>query len=139
MRLVVLAAMLVPAFAVAKPINLGPRQDRPPQPEPHVVLGPGQVAASRTQESVERVIKSRRGIMRACYQKELHRNPELAGKIVVDFEIDAAGKVTHARMKATTMRNPSVEGCIVRQVRMFRFATATAATRVTYPFYFSRR
>jgi TonB family protein len=90
-----------------------------------------------TADEIQRVIKARTGVFRACYQRELNRTPGLAGKVVIDFTIGEDGTVTSAEVKSTTMNNDAVESCLVRQIRKLRFPAKGTRANVSYPFIFS--
>jgi len=94
-----------------------------------------------TKEQIRKVVLTRRNGIRACYQRELQRSKGLAGKIIIKWKINAAGKVTTARTKSTTMRNNRVEDCIVRQVQRMTFPSPKGGTVaiVSFPFIFSER
>jgi hypothetical protein len=93
-----------------------------------------------TREEIDKVIKSRAGLLRACYQKELERKPSLQGKVVVSFAIGEDGKVTGAKLAepATTLDDEVVTSCIVRQFQRMLFPARGAVAKVTYPLIFSK-
>ncbi len=68
---------------------------------------------------VARVIQARAGVMRACYQKELNRDPSLAGRLDVSMVIGADGSVQNA-MAGGSMGN-GVSTCVQTQLRRLRF------------------
>lgn len=88
---------------------------------------------------IDRVVKSRSGLIRACYQKELNRAPGLGGKLVVTFRIKADGSVQSARVvpSKSSLRNSSVESCVTRQITGLKFP-AKGGGVVNYPFIFSQ-
>lgn len=88
---------------------------------------------------IDRVVKSRSGLIRACYQKELNRAPGLGGKLVVNFRIKADGSVDSARVvpSKSSLRNSSVESCVTRQITGLKFP-AKGGGVVNYPFIFSQ-
>lgn len=92
-----------------------------------------------TPEQINKVVQSRRNAIRACYERQLQRNPKLGGKIVIRWTIDM-GTVTSAKVKSTTMRNGAVEDCIVRQVQRMKFPKPKGGRKavVSYPFIFSQ-
>ncbi len=93
--------------------------------------------AGLTREEVDRVVKSRKGMLQRCYQRELADRPELAGKLVVDFAIDEGGAVTRAKIgSASTLDDDRVETCVLRQIRNLKFPAKGGAI-VRYPFVFS--
>jgi hypothetical protein len=77
--------------------------------------------------------------IRYCYQRELTKDPNLGGKIVVKFVIAKDGTVSSAQTKATTMNNASVENCINGRFMRFKFPEPKGGgiVIVSYPFIFS--
>jgi hypothetical protein len=107
--------------------------------ERSVVFGNQAMAASGglTPEQVRRVVIAHQGALRACYESEAQRNPQLRGGVTVAWQIDASGSVTSASMAGSTMGNPRVEGCITRQVKAWHFPASDAPTTVGgFPFRF---
>jgi len=95
-----------------------------------------------TKGQVQKVVLSRKNAIRACYERQLQRNPRLGGKIIIRWTISPAGSVSGApRVKSTTMRDGAVEDCIGRQIGRLRFPRAKngAATIVNFPFIFEQR
>jgi outer membrane biosynthesis protein TonB len=106
-----------------------------------VLVNQGTVATGGlTREDIDKVIKARAGLLRACYQKELERVPSLQGKVVVSFAIGADGKVTAAKLAepATTLDDDVVTSCILRQFQRMVFPAKGAVAKVTYPLIFSK-
>ena len=87
-------------------------------------------------EQVRRVVVAHEGALRACYESEAQRNPNLRGGLTVAWQIDPGGTVPSASVGSTSLDNARVEGCVVRQVRSWKFPTNDSATSVTYPFKF---
>jgi hypothetical protein len=106
-----------------------------------VAIGQPEGTTSLTADEINRVIKSRAGVFRACYQKELHREPKLAGKIVVQFTIEADGTIGKRPTIAagSTLKNAGVEDCMVANVMRLRFPASTGTSKVTYPFIFTQQ
>jgi hypothetical protein len=107
-----------------------------PVPAKTVPVG-GPPADGLTRNEIDAVIKASAGAIRSCYQAELAKSPDLAGKIVVQFRIDGAGAVASASIKSTTMKSPPVESCVVGTIKKLAFP-AKATASVTYPFIFTR-
>jgi hypothetical protein len=90
-----------------------------------------------TAEEINRVVKARAGVFRACYQKELNRSPGLGGKVVMHFVIGGDGIVKSSKTGAgTTMHNEGVEECINRQIMSLHFPAKGGISNVNYPFVF---
>jgi len=91
-----------------------------------------------TAEEINRTVKARGGVFRACYQKELNRSPGIAGKLVVKFKIDGSGVVQAASVTGgSTLSNAAVGECVTSNVMRLRFRAAGGAANVTFPFVFS--
>lgn len=107
--------------------------------EAKVTVGAGTPATKGglSPEAVRRVVVAHQGALRACYELEAARNPNLKGGISVAWQIEPSGSVSGAQIKSSTLSNPKVEGCVLRQIKSWRFATADAPTNVAeYPFRF---
>jgi hypothetical protein len=90
-----------------------------------------------TAEEINRVVKARAGIFRACYQKELNRSPGLGGKLVVHFVIGGDGAVKSAKTAGgSTMRNDDVESCVSSNIMRLKFPAKGGQANVNYPFLF---
>jgi hypothetical protein len=89
-------------------------------------------------EVIARIIQRHWAQVKYCYEKELSKNPNLYGKVVVQFTIGASGKVDEGHIAQTEMNNESVEGCIIRNVKMWVFPQPKGGgvVLVTYPFIF---
>ncbi|HEY5928563.1 MAG TPA: AgmX/PglI C-terminal domain-containing protein [Kofleriaceae bacterium] len=90
-----------------------------------------------TAEEINRVVKARAGIFRACYQGELNRNPGLGGKLVVSFQIGGDGIVKSAKISGgSSMRNDNVESCVRSNIMRLKFPAKGGIANVNYPFLF---
>ena len=98
--------------------------------------------ASWSKEEINKVVRSRQGFIRACYQSGVSVMPNLSGKVVVQFRIKGTGQVSSARVVGgkSTLRNSKVESCIVRQINRLKFPPKGGASAVVeVPFNFSQR
>jgi TonB family protein len=114
-----------------KPAAGGPAEQR--------VASAGQASAKGglSPEQIRRVVEAHRGALKMCYEIEAQRNPDLKGGVTVSFSIDPAGGVTGASIVTSSLGSPRVEGCILRQIRGWKFPTAeTPSTVASYPFKF---
>ncbi|HPH67497.1 MAG TPA: AgmX/PglI C-terminal domain-containing protein [Kofleriaceae bacterium] len=90
-----------------------------------------------SREEIDKVIRARSGVFKACYQKELNRTRDLGGKMVVGFTIGADGSVKSTRVENSSLNNSEVEGCIKSNIARLKFPAKGGAI-VTYPFIFSQ-
>ena len=105
-------------------------------PEPKLSTGTatgdlGQLTA----DEIDRVMRARAGVWRACYHKELERSPRIAGKVVMELTIDADGAVTSVTLGENTLKSEPVENCLRANAMRLRFP-AKAKAVVHYPLVF---
>jgi len=92
-----------------------------------------------SKDEIDRVVRARAGVFKACYQKELNRSPGLGGKLVVRFKIGSDGAVqTAANAGGSSLSNDAVEQCVKSNVMRLKFPPKGAIANVTYPFVFSQ-
>lgn len=90
-----------------------------------------------TAEEINRVVKARAAVFRACYQHELNRNPGISGKLIVHFVINGDGSVKSAKTGAgSSLRNGDVEGCVTSNIMRLKFPAKGGVANVNYPFVF---
>jgi TonB family protein len=84
-------------------------------------------------------IKKRIGAIKACYERELRRNPTLQGKIAVQFTIEQSGTISKATATENSTGDPTVASCVVDAVKRIRFNPGPEGGSVTfaYPFVFA--
>lgn len=101
-----------------------------------VASGAGTGSGGLSQEQIRRVVMAHLGALRACYESEAERNPNLRGGVTVEWQIAPEGSVTGANLGGSSLGNARVEGCVVRQVKAWRFPSSASASRVSWPFKF---
>lgn len=91
-----------------------------------------------TAEEINRVVKARAGIFKACYQAELNRQPGIGGKLTISFQIGGDGIVKSAKANggSSTMRNAAVESCVTSNIMRLKFPAKGGLANVNYPFLF---
>ncbi len=96
------------------------------------------VMGSISKDAIQRVIRSRLASLKYCYERELLKSPTLAGRLVVQFTLDASGKVTHVGVVEDTLKAPAVAACVEKQFKSFRFPAVPGGGTVTvnYPLVF---
>lgn len=87
---------------------------------------------------VVREIQKRLGQIKSCYERELRRNPTLAGKVSVEFTIQESGSVSGARAVENSTGDAAVASCVVGVISRFRFNPGPEGGSVNfrYPFVF---
>jgi hypothetical protein len=88
---------------------------------------------------IDAVIKRNMSQIRYCYQRELTKNPDLAGKVSVKFVISKTGSVARADVKSSSLESPAVESCLANRFVHFTFPEPKGGgiVIVTYPFLFA--
>jgi Ca-activated chloride channel family protein len=106
---------------------------------PRVRAGAAMVRGHLSKEPIQRIIKRQKNAIRACYEKELQSDPNLAGRVVVKFIIDGTGKVTNAVIEESTLNNKVVEACLLKVIKRLTFPQPAGGSVivVSYPFTFS--
>ncbi|HEY2410234.1 MAG TPA: AgmX/PglI C-terminal domain-containing protein [Polyangiaceae bacterium] len=87
-------------------------------------------------DQIRRVVMSRMGAFQACYEIATATNPTLKGSVGVSFSITPGGAVASASVGNSSLSNPRVEGCILRQFNRLHFPTADKASNASFPFVF---
>ena len=104
---------------------------------PGPIEGEGSKSSFRTSMQINEVVKSHLGSLKYCYNRELKRNPSLQGRIVIMFKIQSDGNISECRVVESSMGNASVEKCLTRSIKRWRFPEILEGeTEVTYPFVF---
>ncbi|MCC7406178.1 MAG: AgmX/PglI C-terminal domain-containing protein [Bdellovibrionales bacterium] len=90
-------------------------------------------------EAIRRVILANKKVIRTCYEMALARNPDLYGKLVIQWDIEERGRVTNAQIVSNTLGNNTVATCLVQRLQTWRFPDPPPDQigRVTYPFVFT--
>ena len=84
------------------------------------------------------IIKNYLGQILYCYERQLSAHPDMFGKVSVKFTIAGNGAVETQAIADTTLKNATVEGCMLNKVATWKFPAPNGGTRVnvTYPFLF---
>ena len=115
--------------------SLGRREQRAPRAR--VERGRPSVNGFLSRDQIERVVRRHSRGFRYCYERELADDPELAGRISVNWTIGLDGRVESASVTENSIGSRNVESCIVREVRRMRFDQPDGGmVVVTYPFTF---
>jgi TonB family protein len=95
-------------------------------------------SAEIDQSKLGAFIKARMGLIKACYENALKRNPNLKGKIVIRFTILETGGLTDIEVAGNSMGAADVASCITATMRSWRtqFKPSSPST-VEFPFVFN--
>lgn len=95
-----------------------------------------------SREEIQRVISRVMSQIKYCYEKELNKDPNLEGKLVMFWLISGSGDVTTASASQNTFSGAAaqpVEQCVTRIIQRLKFPTPKGGgvVNVTYPFVFA--
>jgi hypothetical protein len=91
-------------------------------------------------EAIRRVILANYKVIKTCYERQLNRNPNLFGKLVLSWVIGAEGRVMSVGVKSNELGSKDVAECILDRLRTWRFPEPPTNQEVeveAYPFFFS--
>jgi TonB family protein len=98
---------------------------------------PADIDGSLDAQAVINVVRRGKGGIIACYEHALKMNPNLSGKVELQFTISSVGKVSSAEIGNDTLGDDSVNKCIVGLVKSWRFpAPEGGDAHFAYPFVF---
>jgi TonB family protein len=106
---------------------------------PDPILGDGSVRGTLDKEIIRRVVRRHLNEVKYCYQQALSRRPTLEGRLVTQFTIAPTGRVLAAVVQSSTLREVSVEACVVNAVKRWEFPAPDRGglAMVSYPFTFA--
>ena len=113
-------------------LNSGPRQ------EAKIISDPKKLESNCERTSIARVISRHASEIKACYETELNRAPELTGKVSVSFTIGGAGEVSESAIAQSTVPEAAaLEKCILARLNRWRFPEPKGGVCVVnYPWHF---
>ena len=87
---------------------------------PADIIGRGKKSQGRSAQALQAVLYSHVQAIQYCYERELKRDPSLAGKISVRITVNPDGEVTNAEIVESTLNNSRVERCILSRIRLWK-------------------
>ncbi len=117
---------------IMRSAGFGPRAGRVPAPR----LGVAQVQGGLDKDLIRRVVRAHINEIRYCYNQGLSRDPNLKGRVSVQFQIGNTGKVPTAVVSETDIKDGNVTNCVASAVRRWQFPKPQGGGNVivTYPF-----
>lgn len=106
------AGQRCPAFV---PVLFSEAQIPKPQ-KPEATVTETRPAGFCEKAAVQRVMMGRSGAYRACYEMELQRHPELAGRVELRFTIEPDGSVSGITVTHDDLGSQTVTNCLIKQV-----------------------
>ena len=113
-------------------VGFADRGKRVPAPR----LGIAQVQGGLDKDLIRRVVRAHINEVRYCYQQGLNKDPNLKGRVAVQFQIGATGKVPTSVVSESDIKDTAVSHCIASAVRRWSFPKPAGGGTVivTYPF-----
>lgn len=91
----------------------------------------------RSIEDIRRVFDSNKGAIFAIYNRALRQDPSLQGKVVLELQIDAQGRVLECRVVSSELPDENLMAKIVSRIRLFDFGKRdVGTTTISYPVQF---
>jgi len=106
---------------------------------PDVIPTVGTVRGNLDKEIIRRIIRRHINEVRFCYEQQLAMHHDLAGRMVVQFNIAPSGQVLTSVMQSSTLSNARVESCTLQAIRRWEFPKPAGGglVNVSYPFVFA--
>jgi TonB family protein len=109
----------------------GPREHGPPR----VRVTRAEVRGGLSPDVIRRVVRRHLNEVRFCYEQQLARVPDLAGRVTVQFLIAPSGAVQSSALRSSDLGSARVEQCVVQAVRRWTFPRPDGGVvGVSYPF-----
>jgi TonB family protein len=106
---------------------------------PNIIIAEGHVRGNLDREIIRRIIRRHINEVRFCYEQQLAMHHDLAGRMVVQFNIAPTGQVLSSVLQSSTLGNVRVEACALQAVRRWEFPKPEGGglVNVSYPFVFA--
>jgi TonB family protein len=106
---------------------------------PEALPGIANVRGNLDKEIIRRIVRRNINQVRYCYQNALVRRPTLEGRLVTQFTIAPTGRVLAAVVQSSTLKEISVEACVVNAIKRWEFPAPNGGglAMVSYPFTFA--
>ena len=100
----------------------------------------GRLKSAMDREIIQEVVREDRDGLRACFNEALASDPELTGRLVIQWVIGSTGEVVSAEVFESELENDAFHECVTDLVLEWEFPPPDGGgvVRVNYPFNFSR-
>jgi hypothetical protein len=100
-------------------------------------------AGTIDKDGVQAAMRAVKPQIAECYEKALKHDPDLSGRLVVEFTIEAidgGGAVSAGEIHTSDMSAPFFEACVLREVvrTPFPLPSGSGTVKVKYPFSFDQ-
>lgn len=104
-----------------------------------IIPGKTTVVGGLSKEVIGDVIRRHWNEIKYCYEKELQKDPNLQGKVAVNFTIDGSGSVSEASVTEDSVGSSgAVSSCMAQRIRRWKFPEPKGGGQVivSYPWVF---
>jgi TonB family protein len=101
------------------------------------VQGEAANEASRDMKTLQQVLQRYQPRLKKVYEDFLKRYPDLAGKMVVKFTIEADGSVSDVTVMSSDLKDKELERNLVRYIERIKFPSASGKVTIEWPLIFS--
>lgn len=112
--------------------GFGPRKEKVPT----LRIEKDDASGPLEKDMIRRFVRGHLNEIRHCYNEGLSRNPQLEGRVTVQFTITGTGTVAAAVVQENGTNDSKVASCIAGAIKRWKFPRAQSGgtTMVTYPF-----
>ena len=110
------------------------RERRPPTRFDRTYLA----GSTLDKDVIQRVVRSNIDKVRGCYNEGLLRDPELTGRVAIQFTIGEDGTMSGAKIATATLEDSAVHECLANEMLKWKFPRPASGGNVvvTHPFIF---
>jgi periplasmic protein TonB len=89
------------------------------------------VQAAEQDAAIERALDRGKGKIYAVYARALRENPQLKGRVKLEFTVGPSGKASHCRVVSSQLGAPQVDAQICDSIESLAFEPRAASITVT--------
>lgn len=89
-------------------------------------------------DAIRRVIRENRRAFQFCYESALRKNPDVSGRVEMQWDIEERGRATRVSVKSSEIGDRDFARCMVSRISSLTFPEppANQVARVVFPFLF---
>jgi Ca-activated chloride channel family protein len=109
------------------------KNGKPSSGTPQVRLGELVVTGGLAKEKVQEILQKELSSFQLCFQEALKAQPNLKGKMVMKFTIDARGRVTQVKVSETDLKakGKELQECVRQRLLSLQFLVPAGGVQVT--------
>lgn len=91
-----------------------------------------------SKEEIQKVINQHIGEIQYCYEKQLRTQPGLAGRVVLEWGVNAQGRVSVVKVAQSSLQSAEATNCMMSKLKTWKFPQPRGgAVTVVFPFVFN--